>query len=81
MLRICSDDEGVFIGVTPSDNAWYLRFRCGWDDQGFNIIGKFDFTLPETLVELFRIEVLPELTIKLEAQDETSYFAQIGPQP
>jgi len=81
LLRVSSDDDGVFIGVAPSDNAWYLRFRCGWDDDGFNIIGKFDFTLPEALVESFRLEVLSKLTIELRKQDEVSYFAEIGPQP
>ena len=81
LLRTSSDDEGVFVGVAPSDDVWYLRFRCVWDDDGFNVIGKFDFTLPKAMIESFRTEVLRELTITLEEKDEASYFAEIGDQP
>lgn len=81
LLRVCSDDEGVFVGVAPSDDAWYLRFRCQWDENGFDIIGTFDFTLPKSMVETFRTDVLSYLQIKLQEQEEDLYFAEIGPQP
>ena len=81
LLRVCSDDTNVFVGVAPSDDAWHLRFRCEWHEDGFELIGKFDFTLPKTMVEGFSSDVLPYLQISLKKQDEASYFADIGPQP
>jgi hypothetical protein len=81
LLRVCSDDERVFVGVAPADDAWYLRFRCEWDEDGFNLNGTMDFTLPKSMAAPFQTEVLSYLQIKLQEQDEDSYFAEIGPQP
>jgi hypothetical protein len=40
-----SGDEDVFIGVAPGDGTWYLRFYLAGDDEGFDLLGRFDITL------------------------------------
>ena len=81
LLRVCSDDDRVFVGIAPSDDAWYLRFRSEWDEDGFNLIGRFDITLPKEMAKQFQSEVLPDLQIELEEQDADAFFAEIGPLP
>ena len=81
LLWASSDDEGVFLGIAPDDNSWYLRFRVGWDEEGFNLVGRFDFTLPTEMAETFRREVLADIPAALEEQDADAYFGPIGPLP
>jgi hypothetical protein len=77
LLEIVPDDDSVFVGVAPVTGRWYLRFRLEWDDEGFDLLGRFDITLPESLVEQFRTEVVRPLSLGLSEQDADSYYDSI----
>lgn len=70
-------DEDVFVGVSPEVRSWYLRFRVSWDDNGFELSGRFDITVPHTLAERFRTEVLGRARTGIREQDADSYFRSI----
>lgn len=77
LLKSMPGDFDVFIGVAPQDNSWYLRFYLDWDDDGFNMIGRFDITLPRKLSETYREEVLKDLSVNIEEKDSDSYYNSI----
>jgi hypothetical protein len=77
LLRHMTDDDNVFIGIAPSDNSWYLRFYLSWDEEGFNLTGRFDVTLPEKLKERFRKEMEERHAIPLQEEDAESYYKSI----
>jgi hypothetical protein len=81
LLRASSDDDRVFVGFAPDDNSWYLRFRLEWDDEGFNLVGRFDLTLPKEAVANFRTGVLPDLPAAIEELDESEYSSEVGSNP
>ena len=71
-------DEDVQVGVAPEDNCWYLRFYLSWNEEGYNLIGKFDITVPTQLADWFQHEVSGELEIGLKQQEAESYFRSIA---
>ena len=77
LLETVPDDDYVFVGVAPVAGGWYLRFRVEWDDDGMDLLGCFDITVPETLVEQFRTEVIRPLSLDLSEQDADSYYDSI----
>ena len=77
LLRHMTDDDNVFIGIAPKDNSWYLRFYLWWDEEGFNLTGRFDITLPEKLAERFRKEMLELSAIPLREEDAEAYYKLI----
>jgi hypothetical protein len=77
LLYTMTTDNDVFIGIAPSDNTWYLRFYMNWDDEGFNLIGRFDITLPLELATRFRDEVVKTSPTQLSEQDSQTYYASL----
>jgi hypothetical protein len=77
LYRMTTDDD-VFIGIAPTDNTWYLRFYLNWDEDGFNLIGRFDITLSHELATRFRDEVVKSLPAQLSEQDSQTYYASIS---
>ena len=71
-------DEDVFIGVAPHDVSWYLRFYLAWDDEGFNLLGRFDVTVPQALAEGYMSEVVEGLSVGVKRQDARAYYKSIG---
>ncbi len=67
-------DDNVYIGFAPTDSSWYLRFLLDWDEEGFELIGKFDVTLQKELTERFKNEVTRDLSVNLEEEDAETYF-------
>lgn len=67
-------DERVFVGIASSDASWYLRFYVSWDDEGSELFGRFDITLPASVSPAFEDEVLGQLELELEQQDAEVYF-------
>ncbi len=78
LLESMCGDEGVEVGVAPDDNSWYLRFYLRWDEEGYNLIGKFDITVPTKLADWFQHEVSGKLEIGLKQQEAESYFRSIA---
>lgn len=78
LLSHMSDDDNVFIGIAPNDNSWYLRFYLCWDEEELNLIGRFDITLPESLVERFRKEMTEVHAIALKEEYADIYYKSIG---
>jgi len=74
-------DGNVFVGIAPHDNSWYLRFQMDWDDDGFQLVGRFDITLPTEIVDRFRNEAANDLPVELEEQDADVYYRSIGLAP
>ncbi|HTC95650.1 MAG TPA: hypothetical protein VK699_19560 [Terriglobales bacterium] len=70
-------DDNVFIGIAPNDNSWYLRFYLNWDEEGFNLIGRFDITLPAELAERFRKDMTEPQAIELTEEDAQTYYESI----
>jgi hypothetical protein len=77
LLWHMSDDDNVFIGIAPNDHSWYLRFYLCWDGEGFNLIGRFDITLPARLAERFRKEMAEVNAIRLQEADAETYYKSI----
>ena len=72
LLESMPGDENVFMGITPNSQLWYLRFYLSWDEEGFDLIGRFDVTLPPDLLAVFRQYITIDLA--LHEQDAKSYF-------
>ena len=77
LLYAMTEDDDVFIGIAPRDNTWYLRFYLNWDDEGFNLIGRFDITLPLQLSTRFRDEVMKTCPAQLSEQPSQTYYASL----
>ncbi len=78
LLQAMTTDDNVFIGIAPDDNSWYLRFYLNWDDEGLNLIGRFDITLPAKLAERFRKDMAEVQPIELAEQDTETYYRSIS---
>jgi hypothetical protein len=76
LLEAMPGDEDVFIGIAPEDDGWYQRFYLSWDDDGFNLLGRFDVTLPRALAGRYKDEV-GELELELVSQDSEVYYGSI----
>lgn len=72
-------DEDVFIGIAPEDTMWYLRFYFTWNDEGTELQGRFDVTLPESWVENFNKDVVEKIGTKLVKEGSQKYYASILP--
>lgn len=70
-------DDDVRVGIAPEDSSWYLRFRAEWDETDTHLQGHFDVTVPDSLVERFRWEVLPLLPIPVLESDAREYYESI----
>ncbi len=70
-------DEYVHVGIAPPDTSWYLRFYETWDDEGQEMIGRFDFTLSVEMANLFRESVVPELDFSVIEQAADEYYKKI----
>jgi hypothetical protein len=70
-------DDAVRVGVAPFQGEWYLRFYAAWDDDGEQIEGDYDLTLPARLANSFRSEVQPSLQVPLAEEDAEKYFKDI----
>lgn len=75
LLAAMQGDEEVFIGVAPASQLWYLRFYLSWDDEGFELRGRFDITVPSNLAASFKQRALDSAT--LEEQDAQAYYKNI----
>ena len=81
LLYAMTTDDDVFTGIGPTDNTWYLRFYLNWDEDGFNLSGRFDITLPHELAKRFRDEEVKTLPTQLWEQDAQTYYASITVSP
>lgn len=75
LLAAMPGDENVFIGVAPDSELWYLRFYLSWDDEGFELSGRFDITLPTYLASGFQQRMIN--AVDLEEQDAEAYYNTI----
>jgi hypothetical protein len=76
LLESTPADESVFVGITPDDNAWYLRYRVEWDEEESNLIGSCAVILPEHLAEKFRNEVVPRIEQRPTEKDSESFYRE-----
>ena len=70
-------DDYVFIGISPEDNKWYLRFYLDWDDNGEKLEGRFDVTIPNEMCNKFEQEVVSKFSYKVDIEDSGSYYNRI----
>ena len=49
LLQAMPGEEAVFVGVASHSQSWYLRFYLSWDDEGYELNGRYDITLPVCL--------------------------------
>jgi hypothetical protein len=70
-------DDAVRVGVAPLQGEWYLRFYAAWDDDGEQLEGDYDLTLPIQLAEPFRAKVQPQLKAPVEEGDSEGYFRRL----
>ncbi|QDT29208.1 hypothetical protein Enr10x_45570 [Gimesia panareensis] len=77
LIEAMPGDELVYIGIAPPDALWYLRFYSSWDDEGLELTGLFDLTLPADMAVQFRDSVIPELECTILEQDALEYFKEI----
>ncbi len=75
LLAAMQGDDDVFIGVAPDSQLWYLRFYLSWDDEGFELNGRFDITLPADLAPSFKQRVLD--SVNMEEQNAETYYNKI----
>jgi hypothetical protein len=76
LLEAMSGDDDVFTGIAPDNSSWYLRFYLYWDDDGFNLLGRFDVTLSQTLVDHCK-EGVGRLGVEMVSQDSEAYYRSI----
>jgi hypothetical protein len=77
LLEAMPGDEDVLVGMAPQGNSWYLRFYLCWDEDGFDLLDRFDITLPECLAEGFRNEVARDAGVEIKEQSAESYYQTI----
>jgi len=77
LLESTPEDDSVFVGVAPNDNAWYLRYRAEWNDEESNLVGSCAVVLPQPLTEEFRAKVLANLSVKAEEKDSEIYYQEV----
>jgi len=70
-------DEGVRVGIASSDGTWYLRFYTDWDDDGEQLEGNYDVTLPLDSAEEVRKDIAPTLQASICEEPSGKYFARI----
>lgn len=77
LLAVMPDEESVFIGIAPDSHLWYLRFHLSWDDEGFELSGRFDITLPIHSAPAFQQKM--DGFTQLERRDAKAYYSAIRP--
>jgi hypothetical protein len=77
LLEAMQGDFNVFNGIAPKDNSWYLRFYLEWDEEDANLVGRFDITLPHSLAEQYKKEILLPLNLKMQEQESESYYQSV----
>ena len=77
ILEAMPGDAMVFIGIAPRDGRWYLRVYLDWDDDGIDLIGIFDITVPADLAPRFQREVVDQGQLPMDAMDATTYYHSI----
>ena len=78
LLESTPEDDSVFVGVAPNDNAWYLRYRVEWNDEETNLVGSCAVILPQPLAERFRVEVLANLDLKAEEINSKTFYQEVA---
>lgn len=81
LLEAMPGDDDVFVGIAPMDGAWYLRFYAAWDDDGWELLGRFDITLPADLAAPIAETVRERIDLVLEQQDATAYYQVVRHSP
>lgn len=76
LLEAMPGENNVFVGIAPQSNNWYLRFYLEWDEEGHNLIGRFDITLPSNLAEHFR-KALFTSNLLLVEEDATVFYQHL----
>jgi hypothetical protein len=77
LLEAMPGDDNVFIGIAPDPNIWYLRFYLYWDEGGFDLLGRFDITLPTESAPQFKQRVLDSLDMQMQQQDAATFYNKI----
>jgi hypothetical protein len=78
LLDAMTGDEQVFVGISPEDNSWYLRFLVDWDDSGEALVGEYSLTLAPLLVAKFNASIVPQLDCSISNEDSIPYFDRIS---
>ena len=76
-MESMTGDHRVFIGLSPQDRDWYLRFLADWDDDETNLIGEYSITVAQPLVDSFDVEVVSSLNCPTIREDALAYFQRI----
>ena len=71
------NEDEVFVGVSPDDAGWYLRFRAGWDADDESIVGSFAVTLPAERAQIFSMDVADSSEHRLVEEAAESYYARV----
>ena len=74
LLKGMPGDFCVFVGVSPQDFGWYLRFYLDPDAEEDERFGRFDLTLPTELAEQYKEQVIKPLGLKMQEQEASAYY-------
>ena len=77
LLNGMPGDFCVFVGVSPQDFDWYLRFYLDLDAEENERFGRFDLTLPTGLAMQYTEQVIKPLGLKMQEQDAGAYYQLI----
>jgi hypothetical protein len=77
LLEAMPGEDYVFVGVAPDDGKWYLRFYLFWDEEGLNLLGRFDLTVPYSLQSEYQKEVVQKLTFAMAETESAAYYKSI----
>jgi hypothetical protein len=77
LLKGMPGDFYVFVGVSPPDFSWYLRFYLDPDAEENELFGRFDLILPTGLVEQYKEQVIRPLRLKMQEQEASAYYQSI----
>lgn len=77
VLGAMPGDDYVRVGVAAVDHSGYLRFHAYWTDDGRELLGDFDVTIPDPLAPRFRKDVVPRLGVPVEEQDAAAWYRSI----
>lgn len=73
LLEEMHSDRSAFVGILPDRNLWCLRFHLSWDGEGFNLLGRFDVTLPQEIAKRYR-SIIGVTRLELSERDAEACY-------
>lgn len=70
-------DDWVFVGISPENNSWYLRFYLDWNRNDEYLEGRFDITIPFSMCDDFEDKVISKLNYAINKEDAEIYYKRI----